>query len=204
MIENKKKGWIKFLKKHPHYNRWLYMNRVCYDEKKEEYNTHGLKGITVCREWRYDNKQSLMSPYNLSQYKNFEKWLKENYKNKINKPLMALTRINPIKNYDKKNTVLVAANKSNTVRSLIVNSLFYYKRKWFFASDMVQYLGRTGSSGRNLIKLINRKYDSDVKLWLETWKKSRFVRDRVNAWNYERLLKKGLKEKKILALKKTY
>ena len=196
MIENKKKGWINFLKKHPHYNRWLYMNRVCYDINKEEFNTHGLKGIIVCKEWRYDNKQSLMNSYNLSQYKNFEKWLKENYKDEIKKPLMALTRINPLKNYDKKNTILVAANKSNTVRSLVVNSIFYYQKKYFFASEMVEYLGRTGSSGRNLIKLINRKYDSDVSVWLEAWKKSRFVRDRVNAWTYSKQERMKIFQKK--------
>lgn len=168
MINNKGKMWREFLKKHPHFHRWLYMNRVCYDPNKEEYKTHGKRGIRVCREWRYDKNQNLSSSYNLSQYKNFEKWLLSNYKKEIKKPLVVLTRINPLKNYDKKNTVLVDGNKSNTVRSITVNSVFFYEKKYFFGSDMVEYLGRTGSNGRNLIKLINREYNSNISAWLES------------------------------------
>lgn len=44
------------LSKHPLYRIWKAINERCYDKKHISYQWYGLKGVTVCKEWRYNFK----------------------------------------------------------------------------------------------------------------------------------------------------
>ena len=189
-----------FKANHPYFFRWIYMNRCCYDKLIIHYKTHGKIGVYVCKKWRWDKNQSIISPYNLKQYKNFEKFLKKNFKDIIDKDHMVITRKNPYKPYDEKNTIVVSEKKSNTRRTIFKNSVYTYNDKRFYAIDMCAYLGRKDQSGRDLVKNINKKYIKSVKIWLESLKNSKWEYLRKRGIEFEKKIKEGLKNKEIFII----
>lgn len=54
-VKNVKQDFEGFITKHPLYMTWRMMNVRCLDERHKAYKSYGGRGITVCKEWLWDN-----------------------------------------------------------------------------------------------------------------------------------------------------
>lgn len=191
-----------FLKKYPYFSRWLRMNRVCYDRHHRNYSTIGGKGVKVCREWRYTTHDNYTCLFNIRQYKKFERWLLKKYGDIQNiNPNLIITRKNPFIGYTPRNTIVVDKTKTNSKKSINKNTIYHYQNKFFYGIDMACALGKDKHSARNLVKLINKKYDHNVYKWLDAWCNSNRKSLRAKGYVYTILLKKALRTKKIYIIK---
>lgn len=191
-----------FNEKYPYFSRWLRMNRVCYDRSHRSFKTIGGKGVRVCREWRYELHDTYTCKFNIRQYKKFEKWLLKKYGDIKNiNPYLVITRRNPFIGYTPRNTIVVDCTKTNSRKSINKNTIYHYQNKFFFGIDMACALGRKEESARNLVKLINNKYEHNIYKWLDAWKNSKNEKLKAKGYIYELLLKKALRTKKIYIIK---
>lgn len=170
------------------YSIWCSMRHRCYSVKHPSYERYGLKGITVCEEWRNG----------INGYKKFKKWALENkYDDKL-----TLDRIDFKGNYEPNNcrwaTPLEQSNNTKrnikvTIDNITYSSISALARYYGISDSAIRYRYNKGLRGEDLI---SPKRSKDNK-FINDKKKEELEQERLN---HKMRAKKEQSEKIIVDL----